>query len=264
MLASPATLESAGVLLLVARHVRDVEGAELHERARVGEPVDPLAGIEPPFRSPLREALGTAHAPRTLAARLEVLHPFVPAHGAALPSRVLRIEGVAQAVAQEIEGERRQQDGEPRHEDEPGCQAHEAIAAPHVGAPRGRGRLDADAEEAQARLGQEREGDGHRDLHDDGRRQVGQDVADEDAAVRGADGMRALDEELFAERQRLAAHEPREARHVDDADGDHDVDEPGTERGGDGHGEHEGGEGLDGVYEAHQEIVERAARVARP
>src|SRR6266508_5394 len=137
-------------------------------------------------------------------------------------------------------------------------------SGPPIARARGRrGRLDADPEEAETRLRQEREGDGDRHLHDDGRRHVGQDVAEENPGVRGTCGARALDEQLLAECQRLPTHEAREAWDVDDADGDPHVAQAGAERRGDGHGQHESGEGLDGVHEAHEEVVELAARVAR-
>ena len=172
-----------------------------------------------------------------------------------------RVERVADAVAHQVERERGQQDRGPRHEDQPRGQAHEAVAAAHVGAPRGLGRLDAHAQEGQRGLGQQREGDPDGHLHHHRGHHVRQHVAGQHARVAGAGGARALHERLLAEREHLPAHEAREARRVDDAHRHHHVEEPGAERGRDGHGQDQRREGLEGVDHPHQRVVDGPAQV---
>src|SRR5262249_35126046 len=88
MVASPATFESAGGGAPPPRPPPPVERAELHEGADVGEVRDALAGVEPSLRAASSETLRPAHAPGVHAARLEILHPIVPAHeGSAKLSR---------------------------------------------------------------------------------------------------------------------------------------------------------------------------------
>ncbi len=69
-------------VVLHARHVGGVEGADLQERARVQQALHPLAGVQRARRPSPREALGSAHAPGLRAPGVEVAHPLVPGHGA--------------------------------------------------------------------------------------------------------------------------------------------------------------------------------------
>ena len=59
--------------------------------------------------------------------------------------------------------------------------------------------------------------DEQRGVDDDRRDEVGQDLAEDDPPVRGAERARGLDELLLAQRQHLAADDARDVRPVDDA-----------------------------------------------
>ena len=85
------------------------------------------------------------------------------------------IEGVAQAVAHEVDGEHGDQDGEAGEGDHPpGAQDELARVGQH-GAPFGRRRLGAQAEEAQRRGVEDGVGEAQGGLHDERRQAVGQD-----------------------------------------------------------------------------------------
>jgi hypothetical protein len=58
------------------------------------------------------------------------------------------------------------------------------------------------------------------------------------------------------------ARAPAEARCEHDAHADHDVEEAGTERGADRHGEHQRRNGLDGVAHAHDRVVDQTSEVS--
>lgn len=79
-------------------------------------------------------------------------------------------------------------------------------------APRARRRLDAEAEEAQRRLGQDEVAHAAGRGDDDHREDVGHDVAADDAPVRRADGAGRQDELALLHRVGLAAHQPADER----------------------------------------------------
>jgi len=80
----------------------------------------------------------------------------------------LGLHGVAQAVAEEVDGQDRAQDEQARRDGQPGRDAEPGAGAVEQVAPGGNGRLDAEAEKAQRRFqhdgaaDRERGGDGDR------------------------------------------------------------------------------------------------------
>src|SRR4026208_1864010 len=82
-----------------------------------------------------------------------------------------RVEGIAQAVADEVEGEGEDQYGRARDEDEPGGAQEIGRALEDHHAPGGRGRLNAAAEEGQHGLEQHGGGDAERRVDGEGRTQ---------------------------------------------------------------------------------------------
>ena len=115
----------------------------------------------------------------------------------------------------------------------------------------GRGRLLADARGSQPGLDQEGEAQGERDLNDDRRGHVGNDVTADEAVRRGAEGAGRFDVVLLAHGDDLAPEHPHEARDEDDGDGDGGVVDAGAEQGGDGQGQDQRGEREHGVHRPH-------------
>src|SRR6185436_16328292 len=98
------------------------------------------------------------------------------------------VEGLAQALAEEIEGENDDENRRARDQREPRRVEDEALAVREDVAPgRARGR-HAEAEERQARLDQDRAGDAERGRDQDRADRVGQEVAPDHAAPRRTRG----------------------------------------------------------------------------
>src|SRR5690606_7059003 len=74
-------------------------------------------------------------------------------------------------------------------------------------APAGRGRLNAEAQEADGRLEQEDAGELERAENDDGGHSVGKDVLDDGPDGRAAERVARLDELVTQDPQRLAAYQ---------------------------------------------------------
>src|SRR6202171_4177113 len=114
-----------------------------------------------------------------------------------------RVERVAQAVADEVEGKHRGEDGEPRDGGQGGGgEAVVAGLAEHL-APLGCRKLDAQAEKAEAGGEQDREPHRQRRLNDERGERVGDHVPDQDQPVRYAQRYRRLDERQLSQAQRV-------------------------------------------------------------
>ena len=140
---------------------------------------------------------------------------------------------------------------------------HRVAAVRQHRAPFGQRRLRAEAEEAEARGGQDRDRDaqGH---HDEQRRaDVGEDVARKDAQVGQAGGARRLDIGLVLHHQRRAARQPREDRNGVDRDRDDRVGQAGAEHADDHDREQHARKGEQHVDQPHDHGVDAAADIAR-
>ena len=93
--------------------------------------------------------------------------PVGGAYGRHRRSSSLRVEAVAQPVAEQVEPEHRDRDREAREHREAGSGEQQLLALLQHPAPRRGGRRGAEAEERQRRLGQHRDGEADRGLHDD-------------------------------------------------------------------------------------------------
>ena len=131
------------------------------------------------------------------------------------------------------------------------------------GAPLGIRGLGAEADEAEARGGEDRGPHVHARLHRDGREAVRQDVDEDDAEPAGADGARRLDERLGLDREGLALYEPHVARPPDERERHDRVHDPGAERPHDGERQDERGHREEHVGHAHDRVPDHAADVAR-
>src|ERR1700730_15504356 len=116
-----------------------------------------------------------------------------------------RVEGVAQAVAHEVDAEHAEHDGAGRRQEHPGRIAQEAPRFAHVAAPARLRRLRAEAEKAQRRLGHDRRGEDDGELDDDGRHDVAQQMRQHDAGGAGAERPRGRHIDILAHRERAAA-----------------------------------------------------------
>src|SRR5438552_697278 len=173
------------------------------------------------------------------------------------------VEGVAQPVAEEIDGEDGQHDREPRKGREP---PRRGDVVPSVGehpAPGGRGRLDAQPQEGQRRLVDDHERQLERGHDDDRGEGVRQHVAEEQAHRPVAAGTGAADELPLPDRQHVGAHDAGElhpSRHGHHQD---HVDQAWAQREDDAHREQDVRNGQEDVHDTHDQGVGARAVEAR-
>src|SRR5471032_2656545 len=99
------------------------------------------------------------------------------------------IERIGQAIGQKVEAQHGHEDRGTRHQARPGRHLQGLVVEEQHLPPGDRFRI-AEAQEAHHRLGEDRATDAQRDQHDQRRQRVGQDVAEQDLARRGADAAR--------------------------------------------------------------------------
>ena len=187
---------------------------------------------------------------------------LAPGPTAALGRGRRAAEGVAQGVADGVEGQHGEGDGRPGRHERPGVGEQGVVVglAQH-GAPVGRRRRGAETQEGQTRLGQQRRAEGDGDLDHQAGHHVGQHPEDHDARRGCADGLRGLDEGLLLDGQGLAPDEAGEARGEDERQGQGHVAHRGAEHGDHGQGEDEGWEGQAGVGAPHEQVVDPPAPI---
>src|SRR5215203_1916364 len=130
------------------------------------------------------------------------------------------IEDVAQTVAEEVKGEDGDQEGDAGRQAQPRFVSQVARALADHLAPGRRRRLDAETDEAEARLQADRRGGPEAGQHHQLSCYVGEDVDAEDAATADAERSRRLNELLLFERQSRPVGETGETRRDRQADGD--------------------------------------------
>ena len=141
----------------------------------------------------------------------------------------LGVERVLHRVTDEVEGEHGEEQGHAGEEHvPPGIAEDRRRVGDHL-APAGL-VVDADAEEREGGLVEDHLRDQDRGVDDDRRGQVGQDLAEDDARVRGAGGAGGLDELLLAQRERLAADDARHVGPARDRDDEDDHADPGLDQ----------------------------------
>src|SRR5439155_18896139 len=107
--------------------------------------------------------------------------------------RRLRVKRMAQAVAEEVDGKDGEQDEQAGEVDEiRGVGAHGAIRLGKHRPPRQVRRLDAEAEERERRLGDDRQAHDERRVHRDRPDSVGEEVPHDDPEARRTRGTRRL------------------------------------------------------------------------
>ena len=131
----------------------------------------------------------------------------------------------------------------------------------HV-APRHAVRI-AEAQEADARLGDDRPADGDGGIDEAERQDVGRDVHEQDAPGAGAGDARRLDIGALPQRQHLAPDHARRVGPQQQGDGEHDVRRAGAQKARQHDDEGQEGQAERHVGDAHQHRVGRAAEIAR-
>ena len=123
--------------------------------------------------------------------------------------------------------------------------------------------LDAEPQERQAGLGQDRVGDADRGLHDDRRRRVGQDMPPHDPEMGDADRLRRRDVRLFLDRQHHAAGDAGEIVEEGERYRRDQVGEAGAEYRHEIDGDDEVRKRPLQVDVAHDDVIEPAPEIAR-
>src|SRR5439155_12985711 len=161
--------------------------------ACAGAPTESAARAAPPVRRRSLRLTGVVIAVPPMARSLDV-----------------RIEDVAQAVADQVEREHAHHDRDAREHGDP--RSGLEIRSPFVQhvSPRGRRRLGREAEVAQRRLDQDRLRKRDRPLDHEGGHHVGQDVLERHRQARRAEGPDRLDVVFPALREPPRAHDARE------------------------------------------------------
>ena len=101
--------------------------------------------------------------------------------------------------------------------------------------------------------------DHQRSGDDNWRQAVRQDLAEDDRRIAHPEHDAGLDELAVAHREKLAAHQARYRRPRHHRDRDHDVGDRGREHGDQDEREDKGGDGLEELGEAHQDVADAAA-----
>ncbi|KMS64599.1 hypothetical protein BVRB_018640, partial [Beta vulgaris subsp. vulgaris] len=169
----------------------------------------------------------------------------------------LRVERIAQPVAEQVEGQHRHQDGETG-------ESHDPIGAVDIlprigqhGAPFRSRRLGAEAEEAERRRIQHRRGDAEGRLHDQRRQAVRQHGLEHEPERTGGHA-RGDDIVLGELAHHRGAGEPRIMRDVGDGNRDHRIGQPGAEQHHDDDRQQQAGQRQDDVHQTHDQGVDRA------
>src|SRR2546430_1841334 len=195
------------------------------------------------------------------------LHDALPISGVviAVPpmarSLDVRIEDVAQAVADQVEREYAHHDRDAGEHGDP--RSGLEIRSPFVEhvSPRGRRRLGREAEVAERRLDQDRLRKRDRPLDHEGGHHVGQDVLERHRQARRAEGPDRLDVVFLALREHRRAHDAREERRIDDRDRDDGAVHAGAAHRGDAHRQEEAGDAEEDVHHAVDDVVPGTAEV---
>src|SRR6185312_4561813 len=154
-------------------------------------------------------------------------------------------------------------DGEAGRQHQPGRVRHQALAVRQHDAERGRRRLRAEPEEAEAGFGQEGPGESKRDLYRQRRDEVQQQMARQDVGGGTAEGARRFDELPRLERQRRSAHDAGKDRRVDDSDGGDAGDRARAFYGDDEEGEQDRRKREEYVHHPHENAVPEPAEPRR-
>src|SRR5215813_3971424 len=173
-----------------------------------------------------------------------------------------RIRCVAQPVAEQVEAQHGDEDGQAGERGDPPGRGQELPALDDHVAPARQRRLSPQPEVAQARLDQDRLAQQEAGLDDHDRQRVDEQVASEDARVTGPERRRGVDEVSVAKAQALAAHHAPDRRPGDERDHECGVSEARAEERDDDEDQEERRNGEEDIGGAHDRGVDATAEVA--
>src|SRR5262245_710551 len=183
-----------------------------------------------------------------------------------------RVERIAQAIADVVDGENGQEERSSREEGPVWGKVQIGLGVEEDASPGGNVGREAEAQEGQRRFRDDGGGDVERAGYDHGAHRIGEDVADDLAQRRGAEPTRRLHELLLAQREELRADEPRHRHPAQPADDGHDQDEH-ADLGAERRSQHitkqvdhqqkewKLGQGQEQIGDAHERVVDGASEV---
>src|ERR1700761_1518463 len=138
------------------------------------------------------------------------------------------IQGIAESVAEQVEGHDRDEDGQARNDHEHRVDRVEPVThgVGQHSAPAWGGRDEADAQVVQRRLEQDVRGDEQRRVDQDRRDQVGQQLAEQNVRRAGTHTAGRVDEFALAQGQDLPAHDPAHIGPGEKADDENKQNDP--------------------------------------
>ena len=172
------------------------------------------------------------------------------------------IEDVAQPVAEEVEAQHDDHDREAGEDRQPRADVDIGSRGAQHAAPGSLRRLRAEPEEAERRLGQDRDRQVDGDEHEQRRPDVGDHVTQHDPQAARSERPRRLGVRIAHHLEHGAPDDPRERRQDHDPDRDHRVAAVRPEQAGDHDREHDSGQREHDVDEPHQHRVDDPLVVA--
>ncbi|QTK82216.1 Hypothetical protein AT6N2_L1445 [Agrobacterium tumefaciens] len=176
-------------------------------------------------------------------------------------SMSLRVENVAQAIAEEVEGERNEEDGDAGNGGDPPLFEDEALGRRNHRTPFRRRRLCAHAEEAEAGGGDDDRAHVERDAHDKARHAERRDMPGDDAPGGSAGQPVGRHEVAAAHRHGLGAGKTRIGWPCSERDGENGAFNAGLQRRNKGQREDEARKGQEHIRYPHQHRIDNAAEI---
>ena len=167
----------------------------------------------------------------------------------------VRIEGVSERVAEQVDPHDGHEQGRAGEEREPVARVHELPTFRQHAPPGGDREGHAEPEEGEPGLGQDGARHAERRHHDERGADVGQDVAPDDRRERDPEGARGVHERLLPGGQGLGAHDPGVGDPVAEADHQNDVADARPQDADDGDGQEDEREGELHVGQSHDDVI---------
>ena len=173
-----------------------------------------------------------------------------------------RVERVTDAIAEQIDADHEHEDDRARNRRNKRRVEQEFATLAEHGAEIGLRRLRAQAEEAEARCLKDHPADRRRHGDDDDRRDIGQNLRDQDRKVAFSGQAGCIDELPVNDSQRGAPQIARKKGNVDHSDGDHRVEEARSEGRNNRERQEHIGKRHEHIDRAHQQSVNPPAKIA--
>src|SRR3984893_11467974 len=206
---------------------------------------------------------------RFLTSRIGRLNQLPPTAVRLASALLSGVECVPQPVAEEVERQEGERQRERREDDDVSSALQQAersgaIARAAGDAAPGEQRWpDAEAQEAEERLREDRDGDDECRLHDDWPQRVWKDVREQHARTGGAARASCSDVLTLADAECLPAHEPSHVHPGRRGYGDHDVDQAGSQDDVEDEREQQCRDAVEHIDHRADHVVYPASRVPR-